>query len=294
MSIQRQRTIFVVLAPAGTTETAMAHHMDVNQTLSSVMQIMLALPQAFQSDAEWGSLDTYAMTDLYGQSLEPDLLVRQVPFPGCVIAVSRKGTVEMKGDKLSGDDAAAVVAHSIVMKLLAYRKGEEDPVARRYARYIQSGFWRFEPTPITEMDLGLTYHEADEGAGTRLAELLTKKGLRCSVRVAKSDGSSSGVESNHSPAEDARALVVMISQATKDDPWIAYDVGAAWATSIPVVPVLVGKWDAEPPNILSPYQRLSWDEQQERIVGELVELLDLTPLSLADLVQDDSEPPHPE
>ena len=54
-------------------------------------------------------------------------------------------------------------------------------------------------------------------------------------------------------------MVVLVSQAHKDDPWMAHDVGAAWAAGIPVVPVLVGKWDSEPPNILAPYQRIQWD-----------------------------------
>jgi hypothetical protein len=84
----------------------------------------------------------------------------------------------------------------------------------------------------------------------------------------------------------------MISPQTQHDPWVAYDIGVAWASGIPVVPVLIGKWDAEPPNILAPYQRLSWETQRDRLVTELVELLDLTPWSLP-AVADGAEPAAP-
>ena len=290
--MEGMRTIFVVLAPAGASPTAMSHNMPVDQRLTEVLQMMLALPGAFKSQGDWGSIDTYRLEDLYGQDLDPNLLVRQVPFPGCVIAVSKGGAVKVGEQTVRGDEAAAMVARSIAMNLLAQKEDEEDPLARRYARYIKSGAWRYEPTPVTGLDVGLSYHDTDSGAGALLLEMLRAKGLRCRARVVNRDGSSSGLAESHSPAEDARALVVMISPQTQHDPWVAYDIGVAWASGIPVVPVLIGKWDAEPPNILAPYQRLNWETQRERLVTELVELLDLTPWSLP-AVADGAEPAVP-
>jgi hypothetical protein len=187
---------------------------------------------------------------------------------------------------LEGEAAAAAVANSISMSLLAQREDKEDKVSTRYARFIQGGYWRFEPTPITAVDVGLTYHTGNRRAAAQLLELLEAKGLRCKVRVVRNDGSTTGLEAARSPSQDARALVVVMSQAHKDDPWIAHDIGAAWAEGIPVVPVLVGKWDKEPPNILAPYQRIIWDKQREKLVNELVAQLGLTPWSPADAVAD--------
>ena len=276
------RTVFVVLAPAGSMPSAMAHNVPVNQTLESMLQVMLALPATVQSEEDWGTVDGYLLCDLYGQDISPAILAQNVPFPGVVIAAAKTGRVQLRGEMLEGEAAAAAVANSISMTLLAQREDKEDKVSTRYARFIQGGHWRFEPTPITAVDVGLTYHSSNRRPAAQLLELLGAKGLRCNVRVVKRDGSSSGPEAGRSPSQDARALVVMISQAHKDDPWIAHDIGAAWAEGIPVVPVLVGKWDSEPPNILAPYQRILWDKQREKLVNELVVELGLTPWSPAD------------
>jgi hypothetical protein len=276
------RTVFVVLAPAGHEPTAMSHNVPVNQTVESMLQVMLALPAGFQTGDDWGTLDSYRVLDLYGQAVRTDVLVVNVPFPGVIIAVSKLGKVQAGGETLSGEEAATAVAHSISMSLLAQREDKDDKVSRRYARFLQGGYWRFEPTPITAVDVGLTYHIANRRPAGQLVELLKARGLRCNARVVKSDGRSSGLDGGRSPSENARALVVLVSQAHKDEPWIAHDVGAAWASGIPVVPVLIGKWDSEPPNILAPYQRINWDRQREKLVHELVVQLGLTPWSPAD------------
>jgi hypothetical protein len=280
------RTVFIVLAPPGSVPTAMAHNVPVNQTLESMLQVMLALPATFQSQEDWGPLDAYLLCDLYGQEISPAILAQNVPFPGVVIAASKEGRVQLRGEMLEGEAAAAAVANSISMSLLAQREDKEDKVSTRYARFIQGGYWRFEATPITAVDVGLTYHTGNRRAAAQLLDLLEAKGLRCKVRVVRNDGSTSGPEAARSPSQDARALVVVMSQAHKDDPWIAHDIGAAWAEGIPVVPVLVGKWDKEPPNILAPYQRIIWDKQREKLVNELVAQLGLTPWSPADAVAD--------
>ncbi len=285
----KTRMLFIALAPPGTTPTAMTQNMPVNQTLGSVMEFMLTIPGAY--DADWGALDDYVLQDLYKQDLDPGILVSQVPFPGCVIAVSRRSAVEFNGDTLTGDRAVAAVTQWIANILYAQRNDQDDPISRRYARYLQSWAWQFEPTPITRMDVGLTYHEADSEAGIRLVDLLTAQGLQCSVRVASQDGSCTMDENSSSPAEDGRALVILISEATRNDPWMAYDIGAAWALGIPVVPVLIGTWDTEPPNILAPYQRLYWDDNQEGVLEELTSLLGPAPESLKDLLKGSGDAP---
>jgi hypothetical protein len=272
------RSIFLVLAARGYEPTAAVYELPLNQPLREVLELALAFLRMKGVDA-LGSADDYALRDLYGERLDPGLLIRHVPFPGCVLAVSRTGATKVGDQVVEGDEAAAVVARSLAMKLLAQREDEEDKLLTRYGRFIRSGFWRFEPTPITDIDVGVTCHAEHGGLARGLVLSLEAKGLRCRARVANADGSSSGIEPGRSPAESARALVVMIGQATGNDPWLAYDTGAAWAAGIPVVPVLVGKWTGEPPDILAPYQRLSWDAQQERLVNDLVELLDLTPWS---------------
>ena len=285
----KQRMLFIALAPPGMQPTAMTHNMPVNRTLGAVMRLMLKLPNAY--DADWGELEDYVLQDYYNQNLDPDLLVCQVPFPGCVIAVSRNITVEIDGELRKGDEVAvSAIAKWISNTMFIQRNNQDEPISRRYSRYLQTGAWQFEPMQVTNMDVGITYHSDDSELGKRLVELLSEQGLECSVRVANRDGSCSFNGDHPSPAEEGRALIIMISQTTQKDSWLAYDVGSAWAIGRPVVPILLGEWDTEPPNILAPYQRLYWDDGQEKIINELVELLGPEPDSLSDLFAKDKSP----
>ena len=78
-------------------------------------------------------------------------------------------------------------------------------------------------------------------------------------------------------AEGVRALAVLVSQRHRDEPWMAYDVGAAWAAGIPVVPIIVGRWTVELPDLLGPYQRVAWSGNGEAATAELLKLLHLEP-----------------
>jgi hypothetical protein len=279
MSIVEERTIFIVIVPPGEEPTALSQNIPVNDTLGRVLGIILALPKAYDPEADWGSLEDYVLHDLYGQHLDLRFRVRQVPSPGCVIAVSTKTQIELKSETLTGEEAWDYLHRSIAMKLRLQRKDDDDPLMRRYLRYIQSGHWRYEPTPITGKDIGLVFHEANHEQGAIVLDKLVERGLHCSVRISRADGSCIKQECNRTPAEDVRALVVLMDQVTQNDPWIVYDVGAGWASGIPVVPILIGEWKTKRLDIIAPYQWLRWEELQENAVTELMAFLDLVPAS---------------
>ena len=267
------RTIFFVMAAQGFEPSGAMYNMPLNQTLRDTIQLALAFLE--RGGARLGSADDYVVRDLYGQQLDQRMLIRQVPFPGCVIVVARTGVAKAGGQILEGDEAASAVAQSIAMKLLAQREDDDDKLLARYARFVRGGFWRFEPTPVTDIDVAVTCHADDSEQATQLIAAFEARGLRCHARIA--DRENGATETSPSPAGKARALVALVSESTRDNPWLAYDTGAAWAADIPVVPVLIGAWTMEPPDILAPYQRLNWEAQHERLVNDLVGMLDLTP-----------------
>ena len=187
------RTVFVVLAPPGSTHTAMAHNVPVNQTLESMLQVMLALPATFQSEEDWGTVDTYLLRDLYGQDMSADILVQNVPFPGVIIAASKAGRVQLRGEMLRRGSRRGGSEFDFDESAGPARgQGRQGLHAVRPVHTGRSLAFRADSDHGRRCRLDLSHRNRRPAA--QLLELLKARGLRCKVRVVKSDGSSSGLE----------------------------------------------------------------------------------------------------
>jgi hypothetical protein len=79
-------------------------------------------------------------------------------------------------------------------------------------------------------------------------------------------------------AQSAKAIIGIITQASKQREWISFEAGAAWGRDIIYAPLLVGTSLADIPSTLASYQAVNADdsEQFERLLDSLAKALGST------------------
>jgi hypothetical protein len=207
-----------------------------------------------QLEAEAARYDAFTWNLL---ELAAGVRVAQVPRPGVVLGVHAETPARIDAE----DSGTAGVA----LRLRQQLDRGEDPASERFRTFLEGPAARWRPLPLTTVDVFVSFSPADRPVVDDLI-----------ARLEASDVSH--IASPRGDGDDARAgiagaalVLSVVSPMSVYDPYVLFEMGAAWALDRPILPARLGVEASELPDLMAAYQSRPIDSEADR--GRLVEEL---------------------
>lgn len=168
--------------------------------------------------------------------------INQIPRPGVIIAV-RKPSKPREG---STDSTAWGVR-----QLLDRDKGIGG---QRLKRFLASAESDFEPLPLREHDVFLSYDTDDESLADEIAHALSARGLKCYQATGQIRAGQLWKDELRQALRRTGVLVLLLTRRSINSQWVMCEIGACWALGIPIVPATVSVPLTAVPEIVSAHQ----------------------------------------
>jgi hypothetical protein len=188
--------------------------------------------------------------------------VAQVPRPGVVLAVHTETPARIDRED-SGTAAVAVLVRQELDR-------GDGRASERFQEFLQSPSARWRPLPLTTVDVFISFSPADQAV---VDDLLARMEKRSISHVASPRGE--GDEDARAGIASAALVLSVVSAASSGDPWVLYEMGAAWALDRPILPALLNADPSALPDLMAAYQSrpIALDVERERLADELGDFL---------------------
>lgn len=115
----------------------------------------------------------------------------------------------------------------------------------------------------------ISHSSKDRFSAITIAKMIEEKGRDCDLRTFLDEKDiefgSSIPETIRNAIKGCEELVVLLSQASKDRPWVLIEIGAAWVLGKRIVAVIDKISPDQMPDVIAPYKAVDINEVEDYV-----------------------------
>jgi len=122
-----------------------------------------------------------------------------------------------------------------------------------------------------QYDIFLSYSALDDVQASKVAETLTRQGLKVFIATHGIDPGENWAEKLISVLQNSKALSILATPNSLDSRWVSIEIGMALAYKLKIIPILHQRVEKDLPEILRRHQAIHFDELSKitNVLGNL-------------------------